>query len=347
MKKILLISNYVFHYRQKLYNYFADEFKKEGYEFHVMSDEFQEVPFPLRFVKNKYPLGIISSIKAINKIKPDVVIVFLHLKDKSQLPIVYYCKMKGIPIIFWNKGVSDADPENKWKNALYHHIHGMCDALITYTPDMKQYFLKKHYNKLFVGYNTVNNSDIDKTKYNKQVIKAKYGIKEEKIILYISRMKQTKRIDILLDAMSNEPDVAVVAMGAGMTPELQTKFDAAPNLYYLGQKYGEEGNEVWAIGDVFCIPRNTGLGVNDAIFWSLPIVTMKGMQPPEIYYLKNGKNGYIVDTEAELKEKLLTLLNDDRLLAKMRETCQKVYETEVDVHIMYKSFLDAVRFCGA
>lgn len=344
MKKILLVSNYVFHYRQKLYNYFADEFNKEGYDFYVMSDEFQDVPFPIRFHKEICKKGILNNLSAINRIKPDVVIVFLHLKDKEQLPIIYYCRAKRIPVIFWNKGVSDSDPNNKWKNVLYHHIHNLCDALITYTPDTKKYFDPKNYNKLFIGNNTVDNSDIDKSKYNKEMIKKKYSISEEKVILYISRMKATKRIDILLDSMANEQNVAVVAMGAGITDEIRQKFETAPNLYYLGQKYGEEGNEVWAMGDVFCIPLNTGLGINDAIFWNLPIVTMNGLQPPEICYLKNGINGFIVNSKEELKERLLQILSNDALLTKMKHACQDIYEKEVDVKVMFRGFHDAIKF---
>ena len=42
MKKILLISNYVFHYRITIYNHFYDEFKKLGYEFHVLSNQYQK-----------------------------------------------------------------------------------------------------------------------------------------------------------------------------------------------------------------------------------------------------------------------------------------------------------------
>lgn len=346
MKKILLVSNYVFHYRQKLYNYFADEFNKEGYDFYVMSDEFQDVPFPIRFHKEICKKGILNNLSAINRIKPDVVIVFLHLKDKEQLPIIYYCKAKRIPVIFWNKGVSSLDVNNKWKNAIWHHIHNLSNALLTYTPDMIHFFEKKNHNKLFIANNTVNNSDIRKAKYNKDSLKKKYCIKEDKVVLYISRLLPYKRVDILLDNLANEPNIAVVVMGAGITPELQSKFDASSNLYYMGQKYGDEGNEIWAMGDLFCVPHNIGLGINDAIFWNIPVVTMKGHQPPEIYYLKEGENGYIVNTEKELKDKILCLLNNNELLQEMKENCEMVYRKEVDVKIMFDAFNKAVKFCG-
>lgn len=345
MKKILLISNYVFHYRQKNYNYFADRFADDGYELHVLANEFQDAGYAFHFKVHTLPFSVKGYTRKIQEIKPDIVILFLHLKDLIQIPVMHYCKSRHIPVIFWNKGLSNTDPDNPVKNFFYHHIHNACDAIITYTPDMLRDFQEKNHGKIFIAYNTVNCLDIDKTKYDPALMRAKYGIREEKVVLYISRMRKDKHIEILLDALANQPGIAVVAMGAGMTDELQAKFDAAPNLYYLGQKYGEEGMEVWSMGQVFSIPVNVGLGINEAIFWGMPIVTMQGVQPPEIFYLKDGNTGYIVKDEKEYKEKLLALLNDDDELARMKKECEIEYEKEVRIDKMYKGFIDAVHFC--
>ena len=96
---------------------------------------------------------------------------------------------------------------------------------------------------------------------------------------------------------------------------------------------------------VFSIPVNVGLGINEAIFWGMPVVTMQGFQPPEIYYLKEGETGFIVNGEAEYKEKLLALLNDEKELARMKKECEKEYEAEVSIDRMYQGFIDAVRYC--
>ncbi len=345
MKKILLISNYVFHYRQKNYNYFAQRFAEEGYELHVAADEFQDAGYALDFQAHTLPFSVKNYTGLIKELSPDIVILFLHLKDLIQIPVMHYCKRHQIPVIFWNKGVSDTDPDNPVKNFFYHHIHNCCDAIITYTPDMLRDFKPRNHGKIFIAYNTVNCLDIDRSKYDGLASRKKYGIKESKVVLYISRMRKDKHIEVLLDALANQPDIAVVAMGAGMTPELQAKFDAAPNLYYLGQKYGEEGMEVWAMGQVFSIPVNVGLGINEAIFWGMPVVTMKGYQPPEIYYLKDGKTGFIVNGEKEYKEKLLSLLHDEQELSRMKKECEKEYEAEVRIDRMYQGFIDAVNYC--
>ena len=344
MKRILLISNYVFHYRQKVYNYFAKRFQEDGFEFHVLSNEYQNAGYESLFVRHELPFSIKGYERKIDEISPDAVIVFLHLKDKIQIPLIHYCKRKRIPVIYWNKGVSDRDPHNVLKNMAFHHMHNCCNALLTYTPDMISNFQKKNHGKLFIAYNTVDCSNIDKSKYDAVQLRAKYGIEEQKVILYVSRLKRNKRVDLLLKVMADQPNVAVVVMGGGITPELESIFASAKNLYYMGQKYGEEGNEIWAMGDVFSIPVNVGLGINEAIFWGIPTVTMKGFQPPEIYYLKEGKTGYLVKDEQDYKEKLLALLNNPEKLMQMRSECQKEYEREVSIDRMYKGFSEAVAY---
>lgn len=346
MKRVLLISNRVFHYREKVYNDFSKLFQRDGFEFHVMSNEFQDVGYQFQFEAHVVPFTVKEYCRKIDEIHPSVVIVFLHLKDKIYIPVIQYCKRKHIPVIFWNKPVSVTDPNNSIKNMLYHYIHSTCDAIITYTPDMIPFFQEKNRKKLFVGYNTLSFSDIDKTKYqNPQQVKDKYGIKEKNVILYVSRMLPYKRPDLLVDLFAHEKNVAVVLMGAGMTNTLQEKINAADNVYYLGQKYGDEGNEIFSMADIFSTPGNIGLSVNEALFWNIPIALLEGKHAPEIYYMKDGKTGFFAKDENSFKTRVLDLLNNPAELNRMRKECQKEYEAEVSIERMYKGFIDAIHYC--
>ena len=143
MDKILLISNHVFHYRQKVYNYFFDRFKEDNLEFHVISNSFQSIDYEMRFIKHELPFSKTGYINAIKEIKPKYVILFLHLSDKIMLPIIRYCKKSHISVIYWNHGVNVITPNNIMKNAIFHYIHNQCDALITYTPELKKYLKEK------------------------------------------------------------------------------------------------------------------------------------------------------------------------------------------------------------
>jgi glycosyltransferase involved in cell wall biosynthesis len=85
---------------------------------------------------------------------------------------------------------------------------------------------------------------------------------------------------------------------------------------YLGEVH-DPGNvtisKLFKMADIFCLPGHVGLGLNQAFFWGLPVVTEDGGQPPEIHYLVDGRNGFLVpnnDVE-DLKRKVQYLLADD------------------------------------
>src|ERR1700690_4487848 len=79
MKKVLLISNKVFHYRVSNYNYFARRFRDYGYEFVVRASELQKNnPYPPEFDLQVVPFGFWRYREQINRLRPDVVILFVH-----------------------------------------------------------------------------------------------------------------------------------------------------------------------------------------------------------------------------------------------------------------------------
>ena len=84
-KKILLISNDVLHYREKIYNNFYGEFHNAGYDFQVASNSFQDVGIELHFKHYQLPFSSSGYKKLIDDITPACVILFLHLKDRIML----------------------------------------------------------------------------------------------------------------------------------------------------------------------------------------------------------------------------------------------------------------------
>lgn len=346
MKKVLLISNYVFHYRIKIYNYFAKEFKKLGYEFHVLSNEYQKINYDIIFKKHEEPFSIIGYVNKINEIDPDVVINFLHLKDKIIIPLTYYCKFKKIPMIYWNHGINLRDPDNKIKNLIFRYVHNISNSIILYTPNELKFIKEKNRKKTFIAYNTLNFEDIDKNKVEeKNKVKIRYGIKEEKIILYIARVLPYKNVDILLDRFKGYSNIGVVVVGAGISEEQLRKIDKYENLYYLGPKYGKDVWEIFNMGDVYSTPGHIGLGLNEAFYWEKPVVVLEGNHAPEIYYLEQGKNGFIVNNGEELEEKIIRLLSNKDIYNYFSENCKKTYLEKCNISNMFNGFMDAINYC--
>ena len=351
LKRVLLVSNEVFIYRIGVYNAFADRFAQKGYEFHVLSNKYQGDDENCRFIKHEQVFSIPGYCKKIDEIKPHAVIVFLHLKDTVQIPVVLHCRRVGIPVIYWNKGLAHNGKDFKranpwWKVAAYHFIHNRCDALITYTPETKAEYALKNWGKLFVAPNTISFEEIDKAALpDRAAIKKKYGIRESKVVLFTGTMsKKAKRPELLFNALANVEDVAVVFMGGNPSRELLEKIADTSNAYYLGQLYGLEGNEIWSIADVFSTPGNIGLAINEAMFWNIPVALVRGNHPPELFYMRDGITGFIAKDDDDYKRRLRDLINNDAELIRMSENCEMVYRLDISIERMFQGFYDAIRY---
>jgi glycosyltransferase involved in cell wall biosynthesis len=88
------------------------------------------------------------------------------------------------------------------------------------------------------------------------------------------------------------------------------------NTLYLGQVHDPENvriSKIFKMADVFSIPGHIGLGINQALYFELPVVTEDGGQPPEINCLISGRNGFLVPENDmdELKKKILYLVENE------------------------------------
>lgn len=345
MKKILLISNRVMHYRSRIYNTFYDMFADQGYEFHVLSNNYQQVSFPIRYIKHEKPFGVKGYVDVINDIRPDVCINFLHLKDKLIIPLTIYCRWKGIPMIYWNHGINLHTPNAKIKNMIFHFIHSISSAIILYTPDQLKYISSKNQKKTFIAWNTLDFSDVNKEQLRSpKEVKELYGIKEKWVVMYISRILPYKGLDILLKLFTDTQDIALVVVGGGINDEQKSIIDSHANYYYLGERYEKEVDEIYQMGDVFSTPGHIGLALNQAFYWGKPVVVLNRRHAPEITYLHNEYNGFFVNNEEELKDKIVTLCHNDNLLHKMSAHAYETYEKEMPIERMFDGFINAVNF---
>lgn len=345
MKRILLISNRVMHYRSRIYNAFFYMFMNDGYEFHVLSNDYQRVDFHIRYIKHELPFGTWRYIKAINEIAPDVCINFLHLKDRLIIPLTFYCRIRGVPMIYWNHGVNLHTPNDRLKNLVFRFIHSISSAIILYSTEQLKFISSRNQKKTFIAHNTLDFSDVDMASLRSpKEVKKRYGIKEERIVMYISRILPYKGLDILLRILSGMPSVGLVVVGGGINAKQQEIIDKTPNYYYLGEKYGTDVDEIYQMGDVFSTPGHIGLALNQAMYWGKPVVVLNRFHAPEICNLKNGINGFIVDSESDLKEKIMQLCNDSKLLEEMSKNARETYENEMSIENMFKGFVNAIEY---
>jgi glycosyltransferase involved in cell wall biosynthesis len=287
--------------------------------------------------------------REIEALKPDVVILFLHLKNLFIWPLIHWLKLRGIRVVYWNKGVNLEVRDPNWRNYLFYYVHARCDAIILYSQKNLMDIQPKNRRKAFVASNTINLDALPQVTESKEDIKREFGIPFRKFVLFVGRMRPVKKVEHLIAAFDliDEPGVGCVIVGDAMGYDFNGK-TKTEKILYLGEIFdpkNERVSKLFKAADVFCIPGDVGLGLNEAFHWGLPVVTEDGLQPPEIHYLTPGRNGFIVPENdiASLKAKLVLLLRDDALRAEFSQAAKEDIARQASIENMFRGFLDCVR----
>lgn len=339
------------HYRVSIYNYFARRFRECGWELLVRSNELQkENPYPLKFDFMQMNFGFHRYKKEIERVDPDIVIMFVHLKDLTIWPLVHWLKFNKIPVVFWMKAKNYDNPNSIISHLLYKYMHNICDGLIIYSEHEREHISKRNRYKVFAANNTINFEDYPNITESREDIKRELDIPFEKVVLSVGRMGAgggRKKLDHLIALFNGDmPEgIGLVVVGSGVSSELLDKRNKK-NIIYFGQVHDPKNlqiSKIFKMADVFSVPGHVGLGLNQAFYWGLPVVTEDGSQPPEINYLINGRNGFIVPNNdlRDLKEKILYLLTED--LA--REEFSKNAKEDILKHASIENMFNGFRKC--
>lgn len=355
-KRVLLVSNRVMHYRVSVYNYFHRRFQDHGCEFSVIADSLQrENQQKLEFGFREMPFKFSDYKAAITETKPDAVILFMLLKDKMVWPLAHWLRLKGIPFAFWTKGGNWDQKSSRLRYHLFNYIHGLADGTILYAKECREFLKPSLRETSFVANNTINFEDFPPIPESKDEIKREFDIPFRKVVIFIGRMgagKGRKRVDSLIDmfARQDRSDIGLVLVGSGLSEELQARINSK-NTRYLGEVHDPQNikiSKLCKMADVCAIPGHVGLGLNQAFFWGLPVVTAEGDHPPEVGYLKSGRNGFMVPEGdfAAMEQKILFLLENDAAREEFSRHAREDILREASIERMFTGFRDCVQQIG-
>jgi glycosyltransferase involved in cell wall biosynthesis len=347
MKNILLINKEeIPHYRVPVYNYLSEYLKKQQFHLTVISGGVQrDNPHVVEFPYQEMHLCFKNLARLCLNTKPDAVIYWINF-ELYKFPLLLLLKILHIKTIYWGHGRDLQQPRALIKNLVYSLEHKINDAMILYAEHLRVYVSRRAQSKTFVANNTLNLTMHKSPRLPKEDIKKKYGIYTKKNIICIGRIQQRKRIGDLLQAfrLCNIEEAGLILVGPDSDGILENI--EGGRVFKLGSVYGDDSLDLLSISDVYCLPGAIGLGIVDAFYCGLPAVTEDVNHGPEIMYLKDGINGFIVPKGniALLAEKLRILLTDDAL----RELFSKAARTEVTTtgHIdrMCEGFLNALQY---
>jgi glycosyltransferase involved in cell wall biosynthesis len=342
------------HYRVAVYNYFHQRFGEHGWEWSVLTNNLQSTNRnQRRFQLEEIPFRFGLYRRKIREINPQAVILFLHMKDTIFWPLIHWLKCRRVPIAFWTKTRNLDDPHNRIKNAMFDYLQWLSDGLILYSSGLMCNVPKSQRYKAFIANNTINHTEFPEIIETREEIKKNFNIPFKKVVLFIGRMDVDggrKRVDYLIEMFRDlkNQDFGLVIVGSGMNPKWEARINPATTKY-LGEVHDPENRriaQIFKMADVCAIPGHVGLGLNQAFFYGLPVVTMEGNQPPEIANLKPGRNGFIVpaNDRAQLRERILELLRDDELRARFSAAAREDFLNDATIEGMFQGFYRCVEF---
>jgi glycosyltransferase involved in cell wall biosynthesis len=143
-------------------------------------------------------------------------------------------------------------------------------------------------------------------------------------------------------------DIGLVIVGSGLPENFKQRLNPK-NTRYLGEVHDPENraiSRIFKMADICSIPGHVGLGLNQAFYWGLPMVTEAGLQPPEFFYLQNGRNGFTVpeDDVTALKEKLLYLADNEAVLQQFSQNARADIREHGSIEGMFQGFQNCVNY---
>jgi glycosyltransferase involved in cell wall biosynthesis len=151
----------------------------------------------------------------------------------------------------------------------------------------------------------------------------KYHIKDnEKIILYLGRIHQTKGIDLLIAAYSElvkdllETRLVIVGPDDGYLSELKnqtTELGIEDKVLFTGPLFNRDKLTAYIDADVFVTPKYSGLPVTfiEACACGIPIITTT--EGDDIDWINNNV-GFVVEySVSSICQAIIKLLHDDKL----------------------------------
>ena len=177
-------------------------------------------------------------------------------------------------------------------------------------------------------------------------LRKKYGLPSEKtpIITYLGRLDSEKHLPVLLHAarrVFDEVDGHVLIVGHGneaeYLKELSKQLGIEKKVTFAGRVSDEDVTKLQKVGSVFCMPSPAELqciACLEAMASGSPIVVVKAGAVHEL--CDEGKNGFVCETDndADMAEKVTTILKDKKLQQSMSKRSIEIAKTHDIQHTL-------------
>ena len=233
--------------------------------------------------------------------------ILIPKENKNLLLFLYaytlkYTTGKSVRLISYNHHLVTSGPrKTSWFNRLITRFYYLAyDRTVFYTLHGRDEMVKQKLIKPEVAFGANNTID---TEAVQRVYQFTYPNKNEPTILFIGRLIPSKYVQVCIDyyfGLKTRPGLQklkLIIVGDG--PEAQYVREALakdPTIEWKGAVIDEAQIEpLMTKASLVFIPGASGLSINHAFCYGRPYFTLaEALHGPELAYLDNGKNGFIL-----------------------------------------------------
>ena len=298
MSEIWIVQTKIQHYRMPLFKKLAEHIVPED-KLCILGHTENVVPF-------EGDKGLIIKSCALKKVfniyyweglvwlvlvsKPKYLVITASPRNLSSWFLVFVRKIQGLPIVGWSKVFSDNPESNNYFSHRIRELYYLLfSSMIVYGDGSMRELISLGYNKnkIIVANNTIDTDYVIKSEAiicsHADKIIEQYGLKNQKIILYIGRLDPEKFFFDLLLAWNNlkslDPEYVLIFVGSGSGfNELKSRISSlnTSRIKVVG-RVPQYIDYSWIyLADVLVLPGQVGLSVQQGMILGTPVVIADG-----------------------------------------------------------------------
>lgn len=369
MKKVLFTATVDSHILQFHIPYLK-MFKDNGYEVHVATNGTEEIPYcdvkhVVSFERNPIKANNLKAIKQLKKIINEEKFDIIHCHTPMGSVVTRIAAKKarknGTKVIYTAHGFHffKGAPILNWLifYPIEKYLSRYTDCLITINQE--DYDIAK---KKFKAKQTelIHGVGVDENKFNfemsdeeKHELRKSLGLKDDDFVLIqVGELNKNKNqimsINAMRELVKENSNIHLLLVGQGVLEDFYRnkieEYGLQNNIHMLG--YRDDVPKLMKVSNLgISASQREGLGLNviEAILSGIPVIAKENRGHKEI--IEDNCNGYIINNESELINKVITLKKNEKLYNEIKENSRKTVEkftleSVIDfVHDIYKKVL--------
>ncbi len=270
---------------------------------------------------------------------PDALIVEANPRYLSTRRAVRWMKHRDRPVLGWGLGAPRGG--NPMERYFRLNFLKSLDGVIAYSQRGTDEYRSLGLRSVFVAYNAVSRRP------EQAPPKRPLPLKDAPMVLFVGRLQERKRIDILLAGCAAlppplQPRLVIVGDGPATSNLNTLARQVYPQAEFVGAKHGSELAPYFADADIFALPGTGGLAVQEAMTYGLPVIVAQGDGTQDD--LVHPENGWQVPPgdQAAFTSALQNALSDIKRLRQMGAESYRVVAEEINLEAMVGSFVEAL-----